>query len=223
MEENIVLQYIESGIKIISVNIKKMIQLKAILAFLKLNKWILYLVIVAAIFGSGLYFGIKAYKSEMKRMENNYLAAIEQLRGDSKEQQRVYELKLSEVKNQFPEIKETLKSMDIKLKNVVSVENVNTITQTNVNTVLRDTLIRDTIHAQTASYKDLWTDFKLIKIQDSILVKMATKDSLVCVLNRVPRTFKEWIKGDPKQVKNTIKNFNPNSTIIYNRLIQIKK
>ena len=197
--------------------------LKLIFTFLKNNKWLLKVMFVVLMFFICLYFGIRVYKEEMKRIQNNYLSSIEQLRNDNKESQRIYELKLNEVKNQFPEIKETLKQMDIKLKNVVSVENINTITKTNVNTILRDTLIKDTIQAQVASYKDVWTNFNLIKIQDSVLVKIQTKDSLVCVLNKVPRSFIQWWRREPKLIKNTIKNFNPNSTITYNRFIQISK
>lgn len=196
---------------------------KLVIAFLKNNKWLVKLILIIAILGLGFYFGAKAYRSEMKRIENNYLAALQEIRNDNKEAQRVYELKLNEVKNQFPEIKQTLKDMDIKLKNVVSVENINTETKTEINTHIRDTILYDTIPAKVATYKDAWTDFKLIEIDNTIKANIMTRDSLVCVLNKVPRTFKEWIKGEPRQVKNTIKNFNPNSKIVYNRLINIDK
>lgn len=200
-----------------------MITLKAVLAFLRLNKWILWVLIIGAIFSSGLYFGIKAYRGEMLRQENNYLAALEQLRGDNKEQQRVYELKLSEVKQQFPEMKELLSQMNIKLKNVVSVENINTETQTNINTHIRDTIVYDTIPAKVATYNDKWTNFKMIEINNTIQASITTKDSLICVLNKVRRNLWEWLRGEPKLVRNTIKNHNPNSIITYNRLIQIQK
>jgi hypothetical protein len=194
-----------------------------ILAWLKAKKAVLIGIIVISLIALGFYFGVKLFRSEMKRMENNYLAAIEQLRGDNKEQQRVYELKLSEVKNQFPELKQQLKDMDIKLKNVVSIENVNTETKTEINTHIRDTIMYDTVPARVATYKDAWTDFKLIEINNDLKATIVTKDSIVCVLNRVRRDFGQWWRREPKQVRNTIKNFNPNSTITYNRLITIDK
>ena len=200
-----------------------MITLKSILTFLKLNKYILWVLIVVGIFSSGLYFGIKAYKSEMQRQENNYLAALQEIRGDMKEGQRVYELKISELNRQFPEIKNQLKEMNIKLKNVVSLENINTQTKTEINTHIRDTIVYDTIPARIATYKDQWTDFKMLEIGDKLQASITTKDSIVCVLNKVKRSFGQWIRKDPKMVRNTIKSYNPNSTILYNRLIKIEK
>ena len=194
-----------------------------ILAILKANKAIIVGIIILAIFGVGLWLGIKMFRGEMLRMENNYLAAVEQLRGDNKEAQRVYELKINEVNNQFPELKKQLESMNIKLKNVVSVENINTETKTNINTHIRDTIVYDTIPARVATYRDVWTDFKMVEIGNTIQASIVTRDSIVCVLNRVKRTFGEWWRREPKIVRNTIKNYNPNSKITYNRLIQIEK
>lgn len=200
-----------------------MATITAILAYLKLNKWIIYLIIVLAIFGAGLYFGIKAYKKEMQRQENNYLAAIEQMRDENKEAQRAYILSLSEIKREFPEIKQQLTDMDIKLKNVETIQNVNTVTTNHVNTVLRDSTINDTIMAKIASYNDKWIDFRLININDSIRTTIITRDSLFIVLNKVNRNLWQWLRADPREVRSTVKNYNPNSRITYNRLIQIKK
>ena len=171
----------------------------------------------------GLFFGAKLWRAEMQRMENNYLAAIEQMREENKDNMRVLELKVSEINQQYPEIKKQLKDMDIKLKNVETIQNVNTVTTTHVNTILRDSTVNDTIVAKIASYKDKWTDFRLTVINDSALAKIQTKDSLFIVLNKVPRNIWQWLKAEPKTVKSTVKNYNPNSIITYNRFIKIEK
>jgi hypothetical protein len=194
-----------------------------ILAFLKANKWIIYVAIIALLIGLGVYFGAKLWRGEMKRMENNYLAAVEQLRSDNKDNMRVLELKVGEIKQQYPEIKQQLKDMDIKLKNVETIQNVNTTTTNHVNTVLRDSTINDTIVARIASYKDKWLDFKLININDSIRTTIISKDSLFIVLNKVRRNLWQWITAEPKTVRSTVKNYNPNSVVTYNRLIKIDK
>ena len=194
-----------------------------ILAFLKVNKWLIYVIIIALLIGLGIYFGAKLWRSEMKRMENNYLAMLQQIRNDNKDNMRVLELKVGEIKQQYPEIQKQLKDMDIKLKNVETIQNVNTTTTNHVNTVLRDSTINDTIVAKIANYKDKWIDFKLINIQDSIRTTIVTRDSLFIVLNKVRRSFGEWVRAQPKQVKSTVKNYNPHSVVTYNRLIKIDK
>ena len=156
-------------------------------------------------------------------MENNYLAALQELKSENKDNMRVLDLKISEVKQQYPEIQKQLKDMDIKLKNVESLQNVNTVTTNNVNTILRDSTISDTIVAKIANYKDKWIDFHLIQIDDSIKTKIITRDSLFIVLNKKPRSFIEWLQAKPKMVESTVRSYNPNSRITYNRLIKIDK
>jgi hypothetical protein len=194
-----------------------------ILAFLKAKKLIIYVVIILALIGLGLYFGAKLWRGEMKRMENTYLAALEQLRGENKENMRVLQLSVGEVKQQYPEIKQQLKDMDIKLKNVETVQNVNSVTTNHVNTVLRDSTINDTIVAKIASYKDKWIDFKLINIKDSIRTTIVTKDSIFIALSKVRRNLWQWLTAQPREVTSKVKNYNPNSQITFNRLIKIGK
>lgn len=193
------------------------------IAILKANKYVIAMIVIVLIIIFSLYFGVKLFRSEMKRVENNYLSTLQELRNENIDNMRVLDLKLSEIKQQYPEIQKQLKDMDIKIKNVETIQNINTITKTNVNTVLRDTIIQDTSIVKVATYKDVWTDFKLLIIDDSIHSSIQTRDSLFIVLNKYPRTFKEWITAQPKQVRSTVKNYNPNSIIVYNRLIKINK
>jgi hypothetical protein len=195
-----------------------------ILAFIKANwKPIAIALVVLTLIGLGIFFGAKLWRGEMQRMENNYLAALQELRKENSDNMRVLDLKIGEVKAQYPEIQAQLKAMDIKLKNVETIQNVNTVTNTTVNTVLRDSTIRDSVKVKVAVYNDKWTDFKLFVIDDSVHSNIVTKDSLFIVLNKTQRTFRQWITFKPKVVRSTVKNYNPNSVVTYNRLIRIDK
>lgn len=179
----------------------------------------IFLAVLVAAFICGYWYNSK----ELKRIESNYLAAVQSMQKSNAEQQRIYTLSIDELKSDFPTIKQQLKDMNIKLKNVRSIENINTETKTIINTVLKDSVVNDTVKLQYAEYTDNWTTFKLIKVEDSIHSTITTKDSLFCVINSQKRSLKQWLKGEPRIYVNTIKNHNPNSKITYNRFIQVEK
>jgi hypothetical protein len=156
-------------------------------------------------------------------MENNYMALVEQLRNDNNNNMRILDLKIGELNNQFPEIKDQLKEIKIKIKNVETIQNINTTTTNHINTTLRDSVINDSIKVKVATYNDEWIKFSLININDSISTNITTRDSLFIVLHKDPRNLFQFLRGEPKNVRSTIKNYNPNSTITYNRLIKIEK
>jgi hypothetical protein len=192
-------------------------------SLLNLIKNNLGLVLIVLALSFGFFYGRKIYRSEVQRMENNYLSAVQELRKENQEQGRAYFLSIDELKREFPEIKRSLSEMDIKLKNVISAQNINTQTVTNINTLVRDTLISDTIPARVASYKDKWTDFSMVEVNNKIQAKIKTTDSLFIALYKVKRNLFEFLRGEPKQVRSEVKNYSPNSTITYNRFISIQK
>lgn len=183
---------------------------------------LIYIIIALALIISTAWFVYSYDKKEKQRIENNYLAALEEVRKTNAESQRVFTLGIQEVKQQFPEIKTTLADMGIKLKNVQAISNVNTETHTSINTLIRDSVVRDSVHVKTARFSDKWTMFSMMENKDSVHVDLQSHDSLVCVLNRIPRTLWQWLRGDPKMVRNDIKNYNPHTKITYNRVIEIK-
>lgn len=207
----------------VKMKLSQMIIINKILEFFKLKKWLIILIIAVLLILTGLYFGAKIWRAEMQRMENNYLATVQQLRSENKDNMRVLQLSVAEVRRQYPEIKQQLKDMDIKLKNVETVQNINTVTTNSVNTVLRDSTINDTIVAKISTYKDKWIDFKLININDSIKTTIITRDSLFIALSKVRRNLWQWLRAEPREVRSTVKNYNPSSVIKYNRLIKIGK
>jgi hypothetical protein len=196
--------------------------LNKIFGILKGNKWLITVIIAVLLVALGLYFGAKVWRAEVKRMENNYLAALGEIKQLDAEHARAYVLEIGELKRQFPEIKQQLQDLDIKLKNVMQVQEINSVTHTTVNTVLRDSVINDTVTARIANYRDKWTDFKLVNIGDSIRSTITTRDSMFIALSKVRRNLWQWLRAEPREVQSTVKNYNPNSKITWNRIIMIK-
>lgn len=185
-----------------------------------MKKTIIYIIIASGLLGAIYWAGKLSERKEAKRQENNYLALLE--RHDSIV--RVINSTKEELKRQQPElVKQIRDDMNIKLRNIASVQNVNTITNTHVNTILKDSTITDSVKVQVADYHDRWTDLHLIKINDSVQVHLRTTDSLLIVVHKVPRKLGQWLRGEPKKVQSDIKSYNPNSRVLYQRYIKISK
>jgi hypothetical protein len=186
---------------------------------------ILIYIAVACILLGGVYgLGKLSERKNTQRQKNNYLALLQAQNHRYDSTTRVINLTKEEIKKQMPElVKQIRQDFDVKLRNINSAQNVNTVTNTNVHTFLKDSTIMDSVKIQVADYHDKWTDLHMIKLRDSVQVKIRTTDSLLIVVHKVPRKLGQWLRGEPKQVSSDIKSYNPNSKILYQRYIQISK
>jgi hypothetical protein len=189
-----------------------------------MNRIYIGLIVLAIIFGIGFYTAFKIFDAKYKRAENNFQAILMQQDSSNKQSMRELQLTVGEINRNFPELKkQIIDDFSVKLKQVVSVSNANTITTNNINTQIKDSVINDTVKVRVANYRDEWTDFHMLEIRDSVKVSYTVKDSLVTVVHRVPRKLGQWLRGEPKQVVQTIKSYNPNTRLTFNRYITIEK
>jgi hypothetical protein len=192
--------------------------------------WIIAIVTltIMAIAGfAGYTIANKKYSARLDRAQTNFNSmvlgirySLDSMRTDT----RAMKMTQYELKQSFPGFKEELKQeFGIELRRAKFLMN----TQTEYNKEFK-VFVRDSFQskeAEYAIYQDKWNSFKWLKPigADTATVNIHIKDSAFAVLHRVPRSFSEWWHGQPKKYDLTIKNYNPNSIISYQRLIQLTR
>lgn len=140
-------------------------------------------------------------------------------------------LKVSEIRNsddpQLLEMKETLKLMNIKLKNLESYSTVNSTTTTTINSFLKDSVIFDTVPIKHLSIFTKWNDVSITvfpTLFDSVSMTVVTYDQMEQVLHKDPRGMKFWNKAwwKKRPILQTIRFQNPNTKISYPQVVTIK-
>ena len=125
---------------------------------------------------------------------------------------------LDEFKRYRAEDAQTIKSMGLKLKNVLSVANVSTHTSQNITT--------PTINTDTTvcfNYKDSFVSiFGCVK-NDSTALAYSGQDSLTIVPSVIPKHKFLWVTWGVKGVQLDVISKNPNTTFTYAKYVEIKK
>lgn len=185
-------------------------------------KLIALLVIVALFFG--MFATIKILSNKLDRFRTNYEASLTELEQHNKETVKAYNVTVSELKEYYKKEADAIrKDFDVKLRNAIQYQNVNTITTNEIHTILKDSTINDSIKIGVLDYSDEWSDFHLLKIKDSITLKYTVRDSLEILLHKEKRNVWEWLSFKKQTVLSTVKSKNPNTKITYNRVIEIGK
>ena len=125
---------------------------------------------------------------------------------------------LDEFKHYRAEDAQTIKSMGLKLKNVLSVANVSTNTSQNIST--------PTIRTDTTvcfNYNDDFVSiFGCVK-NDSTALAYSGQDSLTIIPSVVPKHKFLWMTWGVKGVQLDVISKNPNTTFTYAKYVEIKK
>lgn len=180
---------------------------------------------VAFEFGK-LYF---QEKKEKDRLEHSFAAANETIKyyqaknGQLVAQNDVLNLKYSELKNIYPSIIAEIKNLDLKPKQITHYSETLVKQDKEIITHLKDSLIRDTIQAKVFNYQDSFYSVSGIAIGDTQHVHITSRDSIIQVVYKGKR-YRPWLWiFSPRKFEQVISCKNPNSTILYNRTIQIEK
>lgn len=182
------------------------------------------LILSSVVLIASLFWRIEALSTKLTRSQNNFAALQEEAFKQNKESQRVYTVTIAELKRDHTAVVEQLREdFDIKLRNVKLISSLNTETKTTIETFIRDTTVTDSVKLRVAHFRDAWTSFDMTVRDNIVSANISTRDSITCVLHKQKRTFGQWIRGDSRKVLNEIKNYNPNSVITYNRVIEIQK
>lgn len=113
---------------------------------------------------------------------------------------------------------QTIDALNLKLKNVQSVTNIGTQTNTTINTKIQ--YIDST---KCLNYADKYTTLSGCFRGDSIGIKVVTTDSLTTVVSRIPKHRFLWWSWGVKSVKVDITSQNPNTTFTYLKYVELKK
>ena len=147
------------------------------------------------------------------RTQNGKLAA----------QTNVLLLRTNELKTLFPVQAKSVRDMGIKLNRATQLSTTVIETQKNIVTVLRDSIVHDTVRVKVFSYRDQWYQVAGISDNNSQRLQIHTTDTLTQVVFKGERE-KPWLWiFSPRKLQQRVSVSNPNSTIKYSNLIQIQK
>lgn len=198
-----------------------------ILANKQLQKIVFLLLLVSA--AIVLWNSNQRLQRENARISSNMMAitaSIEYVRtqnGKLAAQTDVLLLRTNELKTLFPVQAKTVRDMGIKLNRATQLSTTVIETQKNIVTVLRDSIIRDTIHVKVFQYADRWYQIKGVNQGDSQSLQIHTTDTLTQVVFKGERE-KPWLWiFSPRKLQQRVSVSNPNATIKYSSLIQIQK
>ena len=173
-----------------------------------------------------LYYG---ERKEKNRLQNSFAAAETAIsyykakNGDLVAKTSALELRYNEVAQIYPQIIAEIKNLDIKPRHVTTYAETVVKNEKEIVTRLRDSTIRDTVRARVFNYRDSFYSVQGIAIGDSQQVHITSRDSIVQVVYKAKR-YRPWLWIlSRRRIEQVITFKNPNSTVLYNRTIQISK
>lgn len=132
-------------------------------------------------------------------------------------------LRTSELKSLFPKEAKAIKDMGVKVSNATQVSSTVVETQKNIITLVRDSIVSDTIHVKVFDYKDQWYQINGINQGDSQRLQIHSTDTLTQVVYKGER-IRPWLWiFSPRKLQQRVSVSNPNATIKYSQFIQIQK
>ena len=127
------------------------------------------------------------------------------------------------LKKLFPTEVKQIESLGVGVSKTTQFTTTVVETKTNVITMLRDSLILDTIKVRVFDYQDQWYQIQGISEKDSQRLVIKSTDTLTQVVYRGER-IKPWLwVFSPRKIQQRISVSNPNATIKYSQSIQIQK
>jgi YD repeat-containing protein len=166
-------------------------------------------------------------KRERERIAESFQASQQTLtyyrtqNGQLVAKNQTLQLRYNEVEQIFPKVLDEIRNLDIKPKHVTQYSETVVMQEKEIITKLRDSLICDTIHARVFNYQDSFYSVKGIAIGDSQKVHITSLDSLVQVVYKGKRIHPWMWFLSRRRLEQVITSKNPNSTILYNKTIQI--
>lgn len=181
-----------------------------------------------------LWSAYKSERAERQRFEGNQSVLMDSVRHykvrDSLNAASVQALHLtvSEYKKYRTEDAVLIRDMGIKLKRLLSVTQVETSTDVEIQAPIQDSIIQpdnpemppDTI--RTFNWRDPWVSVAGTIRKDSVSCSVHCEDSLSIVAHRVPRKFL-FIRWGTKSVRLDIVSRNPHTTINAAEYVEFSK
>lgn len=155
--------------------------------------------------------------------EVNALIEVETRAGQIAYQNRVFELRLSELADLYPYLLDEIKNLKIKPKRVESIHSTSFNSEKRIVTELRDSVILDTIQIKAFSYSDEWYNISGYSNDKKQHVFISMQDTLIQVVYKGERK-RPWLWiFSPRKLEQRIALKNPNAKISYTQFIDIHK
>jgi hypothetical protein len=132
-------------------------------------------------------------------------------------------LRTSELKSLFPKEAKAIKDMGVKVSKATQVSNTVIETQKNIITLIRDSVVNDTIHVKVFDYKDQWYHISGINKGDSQQLKIQSTDTLTQVVFKGERMHPWFWIFSKRKLQQRVSVSNPNAIIKYSQFIQIQQ
>ncbi len=132
-------------------------------------------------------------------------------------------LRTNELKTLFPIEAKRISDLGVNVSKATQVSTTVVETQKNIITLIRDSIVNDTIHVKVFEYKDQWYQISGIAKGDSQRLKIHSTDTLTQVVFKGERIHPWLWVFSPRKLQQRVSVSNPNATIKYSQLIQIQK
>jgi hypothetical protein len=132
-------------------------------------------------------------------------------------------LRTNELKTLFPREAKGISDLGVNVSKATQVSTTVVETQKNIITLIRDSIVNDTIHVKVFEYKDQWYQISGIAKGDSQRLKIHSTDTLTQVVFKGERIHPWLWVFSPRKLQQRVSVSNPNATIKYSQLIQIQK
>jgi hypothetical protein len=138
-------------------------------------------------------------------------------------QTEVMAMRLEELSAMFPLLHSEIANLRIKQGRVLQIQGTQTESEKVITTLLRDSIITDTVRVRVFEYGDGYYSVKGVANGDTQRVQINSRDTLIQVVYKGKRKNPAlWILSRRKlEQRMTLKN--PNAKIVYNQTVQIEK
>jgi regulator of replication initiation timing len=172
---------------------------------------------------------VRSQSKENDRLSKTLAQTVQQLKeiqtqsGQLAVENEVLQLRLKELSTLYPKLIDEIRNLKINPKRAESISSTAINTEKRIVTVLRDSIIHDTIPVKVFSYKDNYYQVKGIAHDSTQEVKINYQDTLVQVVYLGPRE-KPWLWiFSPRKLQQRATLKNPNARITYSEFIQIQR
>jgi len=118
---------------------------------------------------------------------------------------------------------DAINDLKVKIKRVNSVSSTVVESEKHIETIVKDSIINDTVIAKVFNYKDDFYKIKGVSINDIQTVDIQSIDSIIQVVYKGKRKRPYLWFFSKRQLEQVISSKNPNSKITYSKYIKITK
>jgi len=199
--------------------------------FSKAQSTLLWIALMLFFMLTTRYYTVK-YKKEKRdkqRITQSFAAANQQLvyyrakNGQLVANNQVLQLKTKELEEIYPQLLLEIKNMNIKPKHVTNYSETVVQSEKHITTVIRDSVVNDTVLIRCFDYADEYYQVKGIAVNDSQSIHITSVDTLIQVVYKGKRKRPFLWVFSPRTLQQSISCKNPNATIRYAKNIEIIK